>query len=93
MFRVAVVGMGYVGAPLAAVLAEVPGFTVVGVQRRSERSGWKIDFLNKGISPYRLEPELGEMLSRAVSRGSLHVTDSFDVCGAVSYTHLRAHET
>ena len=81
MFRVAVVGMGYVGAPLAAVLAEVPGFTVVGVQRRSERSGWKIDFLNKGISPYRLEPELGEMLSRAVSRGSLHVTDSFDVCG------------
>jgi len=79
--RVAVVGMGYVGVPLAAVLAEAPGFTVVGVQRRSKRSGWKIDLLNKGISPYRLEPELGELLSRAVSGGSLHVTDGFDACG------------
>ncbi len=79
--RVAVLGMGYVGVPLAAVLAEAPGFTVVGVQRRSGRSGWKIDLLNKGISPYRLEPELGELLSRAVSGGSLRVTDSFDACG------------
>ncbi len=79
--RVAVVGMGYVGVPLAAVLADTPGFTVVGVQRRSERSGWKIDLLKKGISPYRLEPELGELLSKAVSGGSLHVTDSFDACG------------
>jgi UDP-N-acetyl-D-mannosaminuronic acid dehydrogenase len=79
--RIAVVGMGYVGVPLAAVLADVPGFDVVGVQRRSERSGWKIDLLNKGVSPYRLEPKLGELLSRAVSGGSLHVTDSFDACG------------
>jgi len=83
--RVAVVGMGYVGVPLAAVLAETLGFTVVGVQRRSERSGWKIDLLNKGISPYRLEPELGELLSMAVSRGSLHVTDSFDSCEDADY--------
>jgi UDP-N-acetyl-D-mannosaminuronic acid dehydrogenase len=81
MLRVAVVGMGYVGVPLAAVLAETPGFTVVGVQRRSKKSGWKIDLLNKGISPYRLEPELGELLSRAVSKDRLHVTDSFDDCG------------
>ncbi len=79
--KVAVVGMGYVGVPLAAVLANVPGFDVVGVQRRSERSGWKIDLLNRGLSPYRLEPELGELLSNAVSRGCLSVTDSLDACG------------
>lgn len=79
--KVAVVGMGYVGVPLAAVFADTPGFDVVGVQRRSERSGWKIELLNKGVSPYELEPELGELLSRAVSGGSLHVTDSLDACG------------
>jgi UDP-N-acetyl-D-mannosaminuronic acid dehydrogenase len=79
--KVAVVGMGYVGVPLAAVLANIPGFDVVGVQRRSERSGWKIDLLNRGLSPYRLEPELGELLSSAVSRGCLRVTDSLDACG------------
>ncbi len=79
--KVVIVGMGYVGVPLAAVLAGVPGFDVVGVQRRSERSGWKIDLLNRGVSPYRLEPELGELLSSAVSRGCLRVTDGFDACG------------
>jgi len=73
--------MGYVGVPLAAVLASVPGFDVVGVQRRSERSGWKIDLLNRGVSPFSSEPELDELLSRAVSGGSLHVTDSIDACG------------
>ena len=69
------------GVPLAAVLAEAPGFTVTGVQRRSERSGWKIDLLNRGVSPYRLEPGLSELLSKVVSGGSLHVTESFDACG------------
>jgi hypothetical protein len=33
------------GIPCAALLADVPGFTVTGIQRRSERSGWKIDCL------------------------------------------------
>jgi hypothetical protein len=34
---IVVVGMGYVGIPCAALLADVPGFRVTGVQRRSER--------------------------------------------------------
>jgi hypothetical protein len=28
----------------AALLADVPGFSVTGIQRRSERSGWKIEY-------------------------------------------------
>jgi len=40
--EIAVIGMGYVGIPTAALFADVEGFNVIGVQRRSERSGWKI---------------------------------------------------
>ena len=47
-----VIGMGYVGIPCAALLADVPGFQVTGVQHRSERSGWKIDHLNAGLCPF-----------------------------------------
>lgn len=79
--KIAVIGMGYVGVPLAALLADVEGHEVYGVQRRTDRSGWKIDLLNRGVSPYALEPGLGELLSRVVSKGSLRVSDSFDVCG------------
>jgi UDP-N-acetyl-D-mannosaminuronic acid dehydrogenase len=46
--KIVVIGMGYVGIPIAALFADVPGFTVVGVQRRSQRSGWKINWLNEG---------------------------------------------
>ncbi len=54
--NIVVIGMGYVGIPCAVLLADVPGFNVTGVQRRSlrlrsgqaERSGWKIECLNRG---------------------------------------------
>jgi len=49
--HIAVIGMGYVGIPAAALFADVPGFTVTGIQRRSKRSGWKIDALNRGENP------------------------------------------
>jgi len=65
--RVAVIGMGYVGIPAAALFADVPGFEVVGIQRRSPRSGWKIDLLNRGGSPFpEIEPEIGELIHRVV---------------------------
>ncbi len=65
--RIAVIGMGYVGIPAAALLADVPGIEVVGVQRRSPRSGWKIDLLNQGGSPFpESEPEIGELIRRVV---------------------------
>jgi len=49
--KIVVFGMGYVGIPAAALFADVEGFNVVGIQRRSKRSGWKIDWLNEGKNP------------------------------------------
>jgi UDP-N-acetyl-D-mannosaminuronic acid dehydrogenase len=75
--RVAVIGMGYVGIPAAVLFADVPGFQVVGVQRRSQRSGWKIDLLNQGRSPFpETEPEIAALIYRvALEKRSFRVTD------------------
>ena len=79
--EVTVVGMGYVGIPTAALFAGVEGFNVIGVQRSSERSGWKIDYLNSGKSPIGGdEPGLAELIERVVKKGSLRVTDDFSFC-------------
>jgi UDP-N-acetyl-D-mannosaminuronic acid dehydrogenase len=78
---IVVVGMGYVGIPTAALLANVEGFRVVGVQRRSERSSWKIDHINAGMSPIGGdEPGLAELIERVVRKGSFRVADDFHVC-------------
>jgi UDP-N-acetyl-D-mannosaminuronic acid dehydrogenase len=82
MTKIAVVGMGYVGIPCAALLADVDGFEVIGIQRRSNRSGWKIDVLNQGQCPIEgNEPGLLELLGRVVNKGSFRVTDDFSVIG------------
>jgi UDP-N-acetyl-D-mannosaminuronic acid dehydrogenase len=77
--RIAVIGMGYVGIPAAALFADVPGFSVTGIQRKSQRSGWKIDFLNQGRSPFpENEPGMSDLLRRVVlERKSFLVTDSY----------------
>jgi UDP-N-acetyl-D-mannosaminuronic acid dehydrogenase len=75
--KIAVVGMGYVGIPAAVLLAN-SGYDVVGIQRRSERSGWKIDWLNNGRCPIGgKEPELPEMLKKVINDGKFRVTDDF----------------
>ena len=81
--HIVVVGMGYAGIPSAALFADVPGFQVVGVQRRSPRSGWKIEALNAGKSPFEGdEPGLSELLHRVVlDKKTLRVTDDYSVCG------------
>ena len=74
--KIVVFGMGYVGIPAAALFADVPDFHVTGIQRRSKRSGWKIDALNKGENPIGGdEPGLDELLQRVHQKGSFTVTD------------------
>jgi UDP-N-acetyl-D-mannosaminuronic acid dehydrogenase len=68
--------MGYVGIPVAALFADVPGFKVTGLQRRSPRSSWKIDALNNGESPIGGdEPGLAELVKKVVEQGSFKATD------------------
>jgi UDP-N-acetyl-D-mannosaminuronic acid dehydrogenase len=75
-----VVGMGYVGIPSAALFADVPGIMVTGVQRRSKRSGWKIDYLNQGMNPIGgEEPGLDELIRKVVEEGKFRVTDDMGV--------------
>jgi UDP-N-acetyl-D-mannosaminuronic acid dehydrogenase len=78
--RITVIGMGYVGIPCAALLADVPDFMVTGLQRRSKRSGWKIEHLNAGKSPFEGdEPGLDELIAKVVARGTFRVTDDVEV--------------
>ncbi|MGQ4911802.1 MAG: nucleotide sugar dehydrogenase [Candidatus Thorarchaeota archaeon] len=78
--KITVIGMGYVGIPAAALLADVDGFQVTGLQRRSKRSGWKIEHLNAGKSPFEGdEPGLDELIARVVKKGSFRVTDDVEV--------------
>ena len=78
--KIAVIGMGYVGIPCAVLLADVEGYDVTGVQRRSERSGWKIKVLNSGKSPIEGdEPGLEELISKVVKKGTFRVTDDFNI--------------
>ena len=74
--HVVIVGMGYVGIPVAALFADRPGIKVTGIQRRSKRSGWKIDLINKGKSPIGGdEPGLDRLIFKTVKNGDLFVTD------------------
>ena len=75
--KVSVVGLGYVGIPLAVVLAS-KGYKVAGIQRHSPRSWWKISWLNLGKSPIGgEEPMLDELLVDAVESGMLLACDDY----------------
>jgi len=70
---VVVVGLGFVGAVMAAVVADATDKKgrstkfVIGVQRPSSRSFWKIPLLNRGVSPVKAEdPEVEQLISRCV---------------------------
>jgi UDP-N-acetyl-D-mannosaminuronic acid dehydrogenase len=77
--KIAVIGMGYVGIPAAVLLADA-GYDVTGIQRRSRRSGWKIDLMNEGHCPINgQEPVLPEILERVVRQGSFRVTENYEV--------------
>ncbi|MHC4174369.1 MAG: nucleotide sugar dehydrogenase [Planctomycetota bacterium] len=71
---VVVMGVGFVGVVMAAIIADSvdkksgkPGKFVIGCQRPSTRSYWKIPLLNKGQSPVKAEdPEVEPMIARCV---------------------------
>lgn len=71
---VVVMGVGFVGAVMAAIIADTvnkktgkPSKFVIGCQRPSTRSYWKIPLLNHGQSPVKAEdPEVEPMIARCV---------------------------
>lgn len=71
---VVVMGVGFVGAVMAGVIADSlrpetgePSKFVIGMQRPSPRSYWKIPYLNQGRCPVEAEdPEVGPLIERCV---------------------------
>ncbi|MBN1854700.1 MAG: hypothetical protein JW829_18355 [Pirellulales bacterium] len=70
---VVVMGVGFVGAVMAAIIADTTDKKgkstkfVIGCQRPSPRSYWKIPLLNRGESPVKAEdPEVDPMIARCV---------------------------
>ena len=71
---VVVMGVGFVGAVMAGVVADStdadsnsPNKFVIGMQRPSTRSFWKIPYINKGIAPVEAEdPEVAPLIKRCV---------------------------
>jgi nucleotide sugar dehydrogenase len=102
---VVVMGLGFVGAVMAGVVADsvqkgpvgmgigghdtascppIPlgksGKFVIGVQRPSTRSFWKIPYLNRGIAPVESEdPEVASLITRCVQeKKTLMATFTWD---------------
>ena len=64
---VVVQGQGFVGAVMAAIVADAKKKFVIGLQRPSRRSFWKIPMLNAGISPIASEdPEVAKGIACTV---------------------------
>ena len=71
---VLVMGVGFVGAVMAGVIADTvdpssgkPTKFVIGMQRPSTRSFWKISYLNQGLAPVEAEdPEVAPLIYRCV---------------------------
>jgi len=90
---VVVMGVGFVGAVMAAIVADTdhkagkrkgqPSKLVIGCQRPSTRSYWKIPLLNRGESPVKAEdPEVDPMIARCVKdRKTLTATFNSDSLG------------
>ncbi|MFC1876952.1 nucleotide sugar dehydrogenase [Thermodesulfobacteriota bacterium] len=85
---VVVMGVGFVGAVMAGVVADSvnpdtgePYYFVIGMQRPSVRSFWKIPYLNRGTAPVEAEdPEVAPLIERCVKeRKNLVASFSYDV--------------
>jgi UDP-N-acetyl-D-mannosaminuronic acid dehydrogenase len=83
--KIAVIGPGIVGMPMAALLAnarikigtDTPAKVVV-VQRNSVNSGWKVDAINSGKSVIGgIEPGLDAIVNECVKEGLLYSTHDY----------------
>jgi UDP-N-acetyl-D-glucosamine dehydrogenase len=70
---VVVMGLGFVGAVMAAIVADTKDHGgknskfVIGCQRPSSRSYWKIPMINRGEAPVKAEdPEVAVLIKRCV---------------------------
>ena len=71
---VVVMGVGFVGSVMAGIVADAvdkktgkPNKFVIGMQRPSSRSYWKIPYLNRGIAPVEAEdPQVAPLIARCV---------------------------
>ncbi|MFH1950481.1 MAG: nucleotide sugar dehydrogenase [Pseudomonadota bacterium] len=84
---VVVMGLGFVGAVMAGVVADSvnrgtgkSNKFVIGMQRPSPRSFWKIPLFNRGISPVKAEdPEVAPLIERCVTgKKTLTATFTYD---------------
>ncbi len=84
---VVVMGLGFVGAVMAGVIADSvdkdtgrPNKFVIGMQRPSTRSYWKIPIMNRGIAPVKAEdPEVEPLIERCVKeKKTLIATFTYD---------------
>lgn len=74
--RIVVIGLGYVGLPVACMFAKA-GFQVVGIRRDNE----KIAQINRGICPIEgKEPGLPELLAEVIREGRLKATTDYAEC-------------
>ncbi len=85
--KIAVIGPGIVGMPMAALLADAqirigtdePAKVVV-VQRNSVHSGWKVDAINSGRSVIGgIEPGLDAIVRERVAQGLLTASHDYSV--------------
>ncbi len=84
---VVVMGMGFVGVVMAAIVADTvdksgkPSKFVIGCQRPSVRSYWKVPVINRGHSPVKAEdPEVDEIIHRTVVEKKTFVATFNDDC-------------
>jgi len=85
---VVVMGVGFVGSVMAGVVADSvdpesgqPTKFVIGMQRPSTRSFWKIIYLNRGMAPVEAEdPEVAPLIRRCVlEKKTLIASFTYDV--------------
>jgi UDP-N-acetyl-D-mannosaminuronic acid dehydrogenase len=97
--KLAVIGLGYVGLPVAALFAR-RGFAVTGVDLKADR----VALINQSVSPIEGdEPGLAELIAEVVKSGKLHATTDYeelkdcdvvlvDVETPVNHAHIPEYE-